>query len=455
MATSTSLNQNTDDKNNNNEDIIQSGDCVIIIDQSRKSQPITIGSKYEQRFHRKKDLDFSVLIGNRYGSVFELKSNELIKRPASEWCSFQNETSLDSEHKEVRDNSNINRNTKNQQLTEEQILKLKSDADVSKHSLISQIAQSSKTFHLKTEFSKEKYLKQKKTKHKMVKLLTLKANAASLTEMYFHRKPDKTMSIRMDTVSQIMSLANVHHSQYVLVVESCTGLMIGSIAERMDGTGKIFNIYCGKHPSIEIGNNLFHRVRMQNVNNVNIGLFNDKLWREDNEENDAKLKEMVDTNVKLSKYKDMRPNLYQIKQWIKFEKCDSLIICSQHHPLTLLRHLYQYLDFGCPFIIYSEFIQPLTEIKDKFFVEAEENEAVSLRIHENWFREHQVLPHRTHPHVNMNQAGGYILSGIKVRMRPSRLNVKQDNVDDADGDIVDHDNPSKKRKVVNDNPFLQ
>merc|ERR1712129_408204 len=190
-----------------------------------------------------------------------------------------------------------------------------------------------------------------------------------------------------------------------------------------------------------IANNLFHRLTMQNVYNVNIGMLNDKLWKEDCAESDLKLKQMTDTNVELgAQYRESRPNLFQIKQWLKFEKCDSLILCSQHHPLALLRHLYRYLDYGCPFVVYSEFIQPLTEIKEKFFIQTTENEAVSLRIHENWFREHQILPQRTHPHVNMHQAGGYILSGIKVRTRPSRVVINEDI----------NENPSKKRKVVTD-----
>jgi len=40
--------------------------------------------------------------------------------------------------------------------------------------------------------------------------------------------------------------------------------------------------------------------------------------------------------------------------------------------------------------------------------------AINLRLHDNWFREYQVLPRRTHPMMNMTQLGGYILSGIKI-----------------------------------------
>jgi hypothetical protein len=40
--------------------------------------------------------------------------------------------------------------------------------------------------------------------------------------------------------------------------------------------------------------------------------------------------------------------------------------------------------------------------------------AVQLVLCDNWLREYQVLPNRTHPLVNMSCSGGYLLSGIKV-----------------------------------------
>jgi len=39
---------------------------------------------------------------------------------------------------------------------------------------------------------------------------------------------------------------------------------------------------------------------------------------------------------------------------------------------------------------------------------------VQLMVFDNWLREYQVLPNRTHPHVNMAATGGYLLAGIKV-----------------------------------------
>ena len=51
---------------------------------------------------------------------------------------------------------------------------------------------------------------------------------------------------------------NVHAHQHVLLVESCTGLLLGAIAERMGGYGKIFNGYSEVHPSINIAREMQH-----------------------------------------------------------------------------------------------------------------------------------------------------------------------------------------------------
>merc|ERR1712129_84751 len=81
---------------------------------------------------------------------------------------------------------------------------------------------------------------------------------------------------------------------------------------------------------------------------------------------------------------------------------------------------------GCAWAVWSEYVQPLVELKQWLHeggTEEKEEErdwaVIEARLHENWLREHQVLPLRTHPMVNMKHLGGYILSGYKVRKRPT------------------------------------
>lgn len=57
------------------------------------------------------------------------------------------------------------------------------------------------------------------------------------------------------------------------------------------------------------------------------------------------------------------------------------------------------------------YIQPLAELRDYLL---NNKKGVNVRIEELWTREYQVLPMRTHPHMSMHGASGFILSGIKV-----------------------------------------
>ena len=51
--------------------------------------------------------------------------------------------------------------------------------------------------------------------------------------------------LRMDTVSQVMTMANVRASNKMVVMETCQGLLIGATLERMGGlsSDKLFVYY--------------------------------------------------------------------------------------------------------------------------------------------------------------------------------------------------------------------
>eukprot|EP00048_Salpingoeca_helianthica_P018635 m.242661 g.242661 ORF g.242661 m.242661 type:complete len:491 (-) comp25987_c0_seq1:36-1508(-) len=88
---------------------------------------------------------------------------------------------------------------------------------------------------------------------------------------------------------------------------------------------------------------------------------------------------------------------------------DSLLIATRFHPWELLEGLMPLLRPSAAFAIYSPTIEPLTDCFSRL-----RGTAVNLQITENFLREYQVLPDRTHPHMSMNGASGYILSGTVV-----------------------------------------
>ena len=45
--------------------------------------------------------------------------------------------------------------------------------------------------------------------------------------------------MRIDTLSQILALSNVHSGSNVLLVENCQGLVSGAVLQRLGGKGKL------------------------------------------------------------------------------------------------------------------------------------------------------------------------------------------------------------------------
>jgi tRNA (adenine58-N1)-methyltransferase non-catalytic subunit len=110
-------------------------------------------------------------------------------------------------------------------------------------------------------------------------------------------------------------------------------------------------------------------------------------------------------------------------QWLQAGKCDSVIIATRYDPTETLLGLLPHLAPSCPFVVFCEFMEPLTVC----FKELQNQElAINIRLSDTWMREWQVLPGRTHPNMNMSQSGGFILTGIKLDEQYGR-----DHLDDA------------------------
>ena len=72
----------------------------------------------------------------------------------------------------------------------------------------------------------------------------------------------------------------------------------------------------------------------------------------------------------------------------------------------------QFVCLSGQFTVYSPYKEPLL---DAYMAVKEAGAAINVNLSETWLRSHQVLPERTHPHVNMSVGGGYLLTGIIVQ----------------------------------------
>lgn len=55
--------------------------------------------------------------------------------------------------------------------------------------------------------------------------------------------------MRPDSLARLLTFGNIRAGSNVLVVESCSGLVVGACLERMGGVGNCVNLYLGKNES--------------------------------------------------------------------------------------------------------------------------------------------------------------------------------------------------------------
>lgn len=70
--------------------------------------------------------------------------------------------------------------------------------------------------------------------------------------LFFPLQPSKIGYLRIDTLSLLLSLANVGAHAQVLVIDTCGGMVTAAAAERLGGFGSVTAVYIGaKHPGSE------------------------------------------------------------------------------------------------------------------------------------------------------------------------------------------------------------
>ncbi|XP_021946779.1 tRNA (adenine(58)-N(1))-methyltransferase non-catalytic subunit TRM6 [Folsomia candida] len=361
-----------------------------------------------------------------------------------------------------KDNRNIIDDKSSQPLGQSDIHNLK-DQGLTSQEILTTIISSSKSFVHKTEYSQEKYLRKKEKVHGDL-LLFLKPDLAIVTEYFFKKDPMKVLGLRLDTVSQILSYANVHANEKFLVYENgANGLLVAGMLQRMGGLGTLLHCHAGTNPQQQALSYLnLSEVVKQPLRNLDIfylikGRGINKSLRESAANGDKFDEEMVaslssedhdsplckkpkrdsvqDEDIRMETSDDKCPksdspllattNSSSTKpsscnrnenekslEMLNSTKFHGLVICGREHPLSVFQRLLPHLLPSSPFVIYSGYPEPLMEcytwVKESGF-------GVNIHIVDNWMRNIQVETDRTHPEITMSSSGGYILYGTYVR----------------------------------------
>ncbi|KAG8583942.1 hypothetical protein GDO81_008600 [Engystomops pustulosus] len=403
-------------------------------------------------------------IGKNYGTMFEITGGGNLQPKSNIVAS--------AEPKEAgADNRNIVDDGKSQKLTREDIEALK-EKGIKGQEIVQQLIENSTTFRDKTEFAQEKYIKKKKKKYE-ANITILKPSTRILAIMYYAREPGKICQLRYDTLAQMLTLGNIRAGSKVIVMETCTGLVLGSVMERMGGYGSVIQMYSGSGPN-RAATDCFgfprsfyeqlYEFPLDKLEALVAGTYTSKVIpgevntektaeessRSDNEKQDAapevvgdclaeESEESMDTSPpekkeavkgcgevsknhkggqnldkaieKKRKQEERRKREAEAAKLLQERNADGLILASRFHPSPLLLKLLEFVAPSRPFVVYCLYREPLLECYTKL---REKGGVLNLNLSETWLRNYQVLPNRSHPKLVMSSGGGYLLYGITV-----------------------------------------
>lgn len=394
------------------------------------------------------------LAGLPYGQVWELdQRTQLLSR--TDRKRGLGTALLDTNMETVKNNSQLYDTNQSQKLSQAEIEALKTPgSSTSGAALVDMLISNSATFAGKTEFSQEKYIKKKKAKH-CSEVQVLPVSIARVMETFWEKDPRKMRGMRPDTMAMILSTANVKAGVNSLVVESCSGVVLGSLLYRQQGLGYVVHAFENNQKrtegvkrfnfSAEIAGALLH-VPLDKVLNKQIPIHAETAAAAAAAAPAAAPAAAVATTAAAAVSADKKadapmdtssnsdsasaaapaastasvaaagavPAGDMTAEEVLAQQVDVTILATRYDPYTLLQSVWPYLKVTGRFVLYDECIEPLAAAHAKLSTSSE-FAAVNLVLSECFFRNHQVLPNRTHPFVNMSASGGYILSGIKMK----------------------------------------
>jgi len=137
-----------------------------------------------------------------------------------------------------------------QKLKDSDIIKLR-EQGLSGEEIIKSLIENSDTFAKKSDFAQAKWIKRKEKKYRK-KYQLLKTNPFTICEASLFKNKDKISNMRYESLAQILGHAGVFAGTRILVLESTVGLVVGSLAYRMRGEGRILSLYAGQQPHLDV-----------------------------------------------------------------------------------------------------------------------------------------------------------------------------------------------------------
>lgn len=413
-----------------NNEIIKLGDYLIVQKQNYKkllkfnkpNSAISLG---------RDNVNLNGIEGRSYFSFFKLESKNN-KRNREFTVEFTEEPVTLKDEIDIKVSGNDNRNIvddgRSQKLTAADIEILKSDSNKASD-IVETLIENSNTFHNKTEFSQEKYLN-KKAKKYCEYVQILKPNLRMVADIMYKLEPSKIQLLRLDTISQLITIANINSEGVHLLYDSgSNGLLAAGLMSTIgDNTsGKLVHMHPGNMSQKQallamnfsegqlqrcISVNVYSVLRQLyqgcDTNGKETSLETNPLKRKNNDETDHKSKvakvdledetEEVEKNDETKKQSLEESKLPEPKKpkWhfdniaaaeLLKNKVDSLVIACKEDPENIFNELVNFVKPGRPFAIYFPVAEPLQNL---YLNLKPRPNVAALKLACNWMRNYQV-----------------------------------------------------------------
>ncbi|KAJ1649753.1 tRNA (adenine(58)-N(1))-methyltransferase non-catalytic subunit trm6 [Dispira simplex] len=348
------------------------------------------------------------VIGKPFGVTYEIYEKKRIRPYTAAGLSTVEET--EATNQDILDDPN------GQQLSHQEIEKLKQssiDGEVKHEELVEKVVENNKHFEKKTEFSKAKYIQRKKQKY--FKLFTIvEPTLYNVCDYFFQKNPTKIRDIRVDTLSQMVTYANISAYSKTLVVDDTHGLLLCAALTRSTVHSQVLALMEGDSPSFEI-------LKLMNFPPETMNRLHYLSWNRMSKDQAAFFEERDTSGMS---DKELRGHERRRKSYEKLLASqsllaagdfDTLLIASQYDPVSILKELVPYVGGSRPIVVYSPSKEPLITVAAYMKTSPD---FINPQITESWMREYQVLPGRTHPLMVMSAGGGFLLTATRVYDSP-------------------------------------
>lgn len=390
------------------ENLIEPGDYIIIQRQDytklhklKQNGSVNLGNFV---------IELENIIGCRYFDTFQMIAKPGAKKTYTleKVEEIQTVAQLTIE-KSGKDNRNITDDGASQGLTTDDIVKLR-DEDLSSSTIVEKLITNSKTFASKTEYSQEKYLKKKERKY-FEYIQVRRPTIRLLAQMFYKQDPAKMQGLRIDDLSQILTNSNVQSDgNYILYDSGTSGLVTAALTNAIGAATAAHLIHM--HPGNECQKNAFVAMQFpqeQQQRCINVNVYSVLRCFYQNNGNYHDNLTTTDDGEPVKKRPCWQFDNERACVILK-EKVDGLIIVCKEHPVKIVEALVGFLNGGRNLVVFNLLKEPL---QDLYGWLKRRTDFVNIRVSNNFLRCYQVLPERTHPHVNMNH-GGFLLSATKL-----------------------------------------